>query len=127
MSVSTFASFITFLIKHDIVLPTTFLYGLWKLNNNWDFPSLLSFVLSRYVSKVSIIHNWESSGKPMSIRDGGGLPLRQRLLNLAKGNVTLLSPFVTLYQGVANLKHEKLLLMKVTYKAYKSVPDQSVN
>ena len=32
-----------------------------------------------------------------------------------------------LYQGIANLKHEKLLLMKVTWKAYKSIPYQPVN
>ena len=65
MSVSMFVSFKTFSIQPEIVLLTASLYGFFKPNNNWDFPSLLSFVLSRYVSKVSMTYNWESSGKPV--------------------------------------------------------------
>ena len=41
---------------------TVFLQGFRKLNIKRDFLSLLSFVLSRYSSTLSITHNCESSG-----------------------------------------------------------------
>ena len=102
-------------------------YGIWKLNNNCHFPSLV-FFLSRYLSKVSVTYNKESSGKPIIVCDEAGLSLRQILWSLTKLNVVChdcLSS--TLHQDVANLKHEKLFPVKVTCETSKSTSDQSVN
>ena len=50
------------------------------------------------------------------------------LMEFSKIECHFVNPLLcALHQGVVNMKHEKLLFMKVTYKAYKLIPDQSVN
>ena len=64
----------------------------------------------------------------MTVSGWGSLSLHQLLWSLANYRMLLYCPPFpyTFYQGVTNLKHEKLLLMKVAYKAFKSLPGQSI-
>ena len=63
MLLSIFTTFKTFLNQPQIVLvQTTSLYKCEKV-----------VTFSRYLSKVSITHNWGSSEKPMIVTDMGGL------------------------------------------------------